>query len=340
MTDTRRTRPEFPRLPPAAEPRRGALWRGIALQLCLLVATLAAFEVGLRIVDFREFRATPEQNRLPYDYDAELGWFGAPNKILPADGLPGSYRTSLNSLGLRDIEPGAAGEQTILVLGDSLVYGTGIAAEQRFTQLLRPQLPGSRIVNAGVAGFGTDQEYLLLKRLWPIIKPDVVVLIVSVDSDHWDNSTNSAYGHTLKPYLAEIDSQWQFRGIPVPRSKAYYFDHLWPARHSYVVRLAVDFYLRARYPAVFVPDPTVTLVGMMRGFVEAHGAAFLVGLQHQDPTLEPFLVSQKIAYVGFDDAETLYNDDHWSLQGNATVAKELMDLLSREKMIDRRAPPE
>ena len=59
----------------------------------------------------------------------------------------------------------------------SFVWGLDSQAEERFTDLLKPKLPDYKIMAAGVSGYGTDQEYLLLKRLWPKIKPSVVVLI-------------------------------------------------------------------------------------------------------------------------------------------------------------------
>ena len=46
----------------------------------------------------------------------------------------------------------------------------------------------ARFSAAGVSGYGTDQEYLLLKKLWPQVKPAVVVLIFGTDNDRLDNS--------------------------------------------------------------------------------------------------------------------------------------------------------
>ena len=58
------------------------------------------------------------------------------------------------------------------------------------------QVPQFRVANAGVAAYGTDQEYLLLRRLWPRIKPSVVVLIFCEINDGDDNSSNIRHGHT------------------------------------------------------------------------------------------------------------------------------------------------
>lgn len=307
-------------------PRRGTtLRRAIALQICLGFLTLTGVELFLRVADFREVRLIPEEFRLPYQHDPELGWFPIANKV--------ARLGSLNSLGLRDIELAPSAGPTILYMGDSFVYGLGVEAQDRFTDRLRQQLPNVRMVNAGVAAYGTDQEYLLLKRLWSRIEPSVVVLVVCVDNDHDDNSTNSRHGHTLKPYLSEVNGEWQFQGLPVPRPHGYYFYSNWLAQHSALVRYAIVGYMYARHRAVTVPDPTNRLVGMMRDFVEARGAKFLVGLQRQDPALEPFLISQKIPYARFDGAEVIPGDDHWSPRGHATVAQRLMTLLAAENAL-------
>jgi len=314
-------------------PRRGmAIVRAVALQLGLVVLTLAGVEIVLRVADFREIRLIPEQNRvpyrLPYQFDEELGWSPIPNKVSPRG-------ERINSIGLRDIELAPQGPgPTILFVGDSFLYGLAVNAEDRFTDRLREKLPGTRIVNAGVAAYGTAQEFLLMKRLWPRIKPDVVVLIVCVENDHDDNSSTMSQGHTPRPYLENVDGRWQFRGPPLPRGQEYYFYNNWLAQHSALVRYAIVAYMYLRYPWRTVPDATTPLVGMMRDFVQANGARFLVGLQYADPALEPFLAAQKIPYTRFDGAESLPGMTHWSPRGHAAVAERLMTLFAAEHVIE------
>lgn len=84
-------------------------------------------------------------------------------------------------MGLPDEEFSLDAKPTVMFLGDSFVWGLDSEADERFTELLKPKLPDYNVLAAGVAGFGTDQEYLLLKRLWPKVKPAVVVLIFCSD---------------------------------------------------------------------------------------------------------------------------------------------------------------
>ena len=68
--------------------------------------------------------------------------------------------------------------------------------------LLKAKIPDHKILAAGVSGDGGDQEYLLLRRLWPKVKPAVVVRILCAQNDRIDNSTNQSYLYHRKPYFA------------------------------------------------------------------------------------------------------------------------------------------
>ncbi len=146
---------------------RGVL-RSVGISLIVTIATLAAVELFLRVADFRELREGVSERSLSYRYDAELGWAPAPG----SSSIVANARTihaQHNSLGLRDIEFSLDARPTIMFLGDLFVWGLDAEADERFTELLRARISSHKIVAAGVSGYGTDQEYLLLQRLWPKI---------------------------------------------------------------------------------------------------------------------------------------------------------------------------
>ncbi len=98
-------------------------------------------------------------------------------------------------------------------------------------------------------------------------------------------------------------------------------------RNLWLARVAVSAWVQVLVPQIDVPDPTEHLVTMMREFVEARGAKFLVGVQSRahDPRIAPFLDAQKIPNAAFDGAETF--DDfgyHWTPKGQAFVAGALL----------------
>ena len=311
----------------ASARKRGVL-RAVLLQIAIVIATLAVAEAVLRVIDLRYLRAHRVGADRIYNYDAELGWFPVPNSDVSFTGIR-TIRVRHNSLGLRDIEHDGAPKPTIAFVGDSFVWGYDAEANERFTEVLRAKMPEHRIVNAGVTAYGTDQEYLVLRRLWDRIKPDVVVLMVCVDNDRKDNTVNTRSDGPYKPYFAMTPDGGVFKGIPVPWSRHLYFAHNWLARNSWVVRVAVSAYVLIANPQITVADPTERLIDMMRVFVESKGAKFLVGLQYREPKLEAALAAQKIPYVSFDGAEHYFGDgDHWTPKGHEMVADRLMTLFS------------
>lgn len=317
---------------------REALWTaGISLGMALL--TLVALEVLLRVADFRMLREGTTERSLSYRYDPELGWAPAANSNSVANNVR-SVHVHHNSLGLRDSEFSRDGTPTIIFLGNSFVWGLDAEAGERFTELLKPRVAGYKILSAGVSGYGTDQEYLLLKRLWAKIQPAVVVLIFCTQNDRLDNSTNIRYEGYQKPYFEiAADGSLVLKNVPVPKARLQYIREDWWVRNLWLGRLVTASYVGVRYPLVTVPDPTERLVDMMREFVEANGAKFMVGLQYRDEQLIHHLEASKIPFVSFDGAEFYPGEGagaHWTPDGQKFVADRVMQLLSENNIV--RAP--
>lgn len=70
----------------------------------------------------------------------------------------------------------------ILILGDSLTMGQGVAEEERYATLVEAQLRARyttasiEVVNLGVMGFETVQEEKILVRMWDHVRPDLTVV--------------------------------------------------------------------------------------------------------------------------------------------------------------------
>jgi len=129
-------------------------------------------------------------------------------------------------------------------------------------------------VNAGVSGYGTDQEYLLLGRIWEKIQPSVVVLIACMDKDRRDNGTNIRYDGYQKPCFSSAgDAGLVLRGQPVPMSRQWYIKQNWLVRHLWLARVVAFAHVEIRHPQLYVPDPTEQIVSKMSESVEALGEA-------------------------------------------------------------------
>ncbi|MGB0579989.1 MAG: SGNH/GDSL hydrolase family protein [Limisphaerales bacterium] len=132
-----------------------------------------------------------------YLFDPVLGWRNIPHFEASTFGYP----LSINSKGLRDREypyEKPAGVKRILVLGDSFAWGYGVGDEHIFTEVLEEKLAGGEqkwdVINAGVSGYGTDQEYLFLKNEGLKYQPDVVLLAFYLRNDPVNNTGLVQYG--------------------------------------------------------------------------------------------------------------------------------------------------
>jgi hypothetical protein len=143
-----------------------------------LAAALLAGEVLVRLVV-----GAPLPERLPIlmmQANEHRGWEMVPNHVH----YTYQHAVHVNSLGLRGPELSAKGpgEVRVLALGDSLVYGQGVAEDETLPAFLeRALLERDRerdwtVVNAGHRAYDTFQELALLEELGPRIAPDVVVL--------------------------------------------------------------------------------------------------------------------------------------------------------------------
>jgi len=103
------------------------------------------------------------------------------------------------------------------VLGDSFVWGYGVEQSEALPAQLEARLPQGAVLNAGLSGYGNDQELLLLEGLGARIPADWVVVVVNLPSDFDNNTHDVQYGYP-KPYYTLSLSGLELRNVPVPLS--------------------------------------------------------------------------------------------------------------------------
>ena len=298
--------------------------------LLITLVTLAATELLLRLADFRELRQDFSERSLSYGYDAELGWAPVPNSVSTVT-TARTIHARHNSLGFRDIEFRPDERPVMLFIGDSFVWGVDAEADERFTDVLRERLPQYQIVNAGVSGYGTDQEYLWLKRIWPAIRPDVVVLFFCTDNDRKDNTSNVRYGRYRKPYFETTsDGALRLKGQPVPKSLQPLIKESWLVRHLWLARVAALATVEISSPPVEVPDPTERLISKIHEFVGSHDAKLLVALQSTDDRLVAQLRAEHVPYVALDGAPAygMQYGSHFTPEGHQFASLRLLGLIN------------
>ncbi|UCE01464.1 MAG: hypothetical protein JSW67_09215 [Candidatus Latescibacterota bacterium] len=138
--------------------------------------------------------------------DPVYGWALDPGTRLHAVDTDRSidFTIEVNALGLRDPERTRRkppGVQRVLLLGDSMAFGTGIEIGWRYSDLLDSSLGGDvEVVNAAVPGWGTDQEFLYLCREGLSLEPDAVVLALCLANDVSNNRLqHQLFGFAPKP---------------------------------------------------------------------------------------------------------------------------------------------
>lgn len=224
----------------AARPRsarRGSgparrLLAGIALVGLALASVALLFvllEVGFRIAGYEPIYEVYSKPSIFWRYDELLGWShvpGAEDVYVGPRPWPVEFRSpvKINSIGLRgpeiaDLPPDG---YRILLLGDSLVAGFEVAYDKTFGALLEKKLNEEfdfpiQVVNTGVRGYGTDQEYLWYQERGRLLRPDLVVAFMSLN-DAEDNVTlhrmRRPFGKAA--FSVHEDGSLELRGHPIP----------------------------------------------------------------------------------------------------------------------------
>jgi lysophospholipase L1-like esterase len=156
-----------------------------------------------------------------------FSWLRSDGLVLHAPGMRATYfrqefRTdvAINQMGLRGREverEKAPGSLRLLVLGDSYAEGLQVSWDDLVSTRLEKALndgPGPKVevVNAGVSGYGTADELLLLEKLGWSLDPDLVLVAFCVHNDVGNNLDQPLYDFSAEPPLR--------RAAPPPSSRA------------------------------------------------------------------------------------------------------------------------
>lgn len=126
----------------------------------------------------------------------------------------GFSESKTNSLGFREREfhlQKTPGITRICVLGDSMTVGMEVQPDQTFSRLLENRLNKQcsskyEVLNCGMSGYGTGQEYLLFRQRVEQLKPDLVVLAYNL-GDIDDNVFPRAGMNPPRPLFRVEDSK-------------------------------------------------------------------------------------------------------------------------------------
>lgn len=186
----------------------------IALPLLSVLLTLVVVEHFLRWAGFGGGAVDLHSRML--QYDSQLGWAKTP-------GASVSYRwqgvrivETSNSEGARGPEHAAVspvGRRRLLFLGDSFCEGYLVSDDEVFSAQFET-MAAAEAINMGVAGYSTDQQLLLHRRIVDRYRPEQTVLLF-FDNDVWFNAL--AVEHRASKPLFQFDGVGlRLTGVPVP----------------------------------------------------------------------------------------------------------------------------
>jgi hypothetical protein len=168
-----------------------------------LVVGLALTEIGLRVFEPGRLAMSRREKDLFCRFDRELGWAPLENvTAIHSKGVHSGW-VHQNQFGMRGSDDArlqrTSAQPRILVLGDSYAWGFAVAQNAIFSA---PEVYGTNaeVLNFGVSGYGTDQEYLLYLRKGVEFAVDEVVVAFTPYNDVENNLAPEQYGY-LKPYF-------------------------------------------------------------------------------------------------------------------------------------------
>lgn len=277
-----------------------------------------------------------DEKSLLYRYDSLLGWFPQKDhqgKIFYSRPISVRY----NNRGFRDHDHKEKHKPRIVFVGDSFVWGYDVEQEERFTEILQGMIPDWEVINLGISGYGTGQEYLLLEQQFEFYKPDIVFLIFT-GTDIGDNTSNTARGGYFKPYFVRDKDKLQVKGVPVPKAERYYYaQYPYLLTHSYLFRAFVKIYSHfSTPPRISIPDVTIDIIKQMKDFLEEREAVFIIGSE-KTTNYEDLTLFYKVNNILFLDISNDYKypayGRHWTIAGHKFVSDKIYDFLKKEKLL-------
>jgi hypothetical protein len=204
--------------------------RRLVLGIVVLAGVLALGEGGSRLAERFGCR---NHCALYWDANPLYGWGHAPGASGWCQGcfegrVQWRMRGRFNRQGLRDERDIPYERQDsfrILVLGDS--YTEGLQVDVPFTRLLEQRLnaaaPAGRrfeVLNAGIAGWGTDNALLYFVHEGWRYRPDLVLLAFDTGNDVFENHRpllrSTSFYPFDKPFFELSDGRLVLRQFPLP----------------------------------------------------------------------------------------------------------------------------
>lgn len=246
--------------------------------LVSVLAGLAGSELLLRLLDFPFGVASINNESKLARFDEELGWVSIPSHSAVQTVGSDQRRVDMyfDADGARIPAPNQHYDQnvpSVIFVGGSFTMGHGLSYENSFVgQINKMDFFPFQAVNFGVEGYGTDQAYLMLKRVMKKYNTKAVVYTFigdHVTRNNYDDPRlfwpNSGFIGT-KP-LFDLNSQGQIYQTSWP----YKFDGAFELRIWQLLQLS--WFVLSPRPSLEV---TEALICAMKKYIESEGGKFFI----------------------------------------------------------------
>lgn len=156
---------------------------------------------------------TVSKPRLLFRPDPVLGWSLSPQHAVKVSFRKNVFQT-VNQLGWRHVPSHAAAEGSrVAFYGCSFTYGTGLSDDETFCNLVQASRPSIKVLNRGIGGHGSVQNFLQFRR--DIHARAIDAAVFGIISDH--RFRNIAHPQRMRQYL---NPEWSTLGVehvPVAR---------------------------------------------------------------------------------------------------------------------------
>lgn len=336
--------------------RLGAIARNLAGVIAGLLLLALLLEGGVRIL-------AETLGISPYmHYHEMLGWTSRPDVVKHHRSRSGEFDVTyrINALGYRGPDypqEKSPGQYRILVLGDSVGFGWGVAEQETFAGILDRELADVEVFNLALSGFGMDQSYLRFLHEGMALRPDFV--IVQATPNDFEEIQYPFFNQKAKPYFALTTAgELELRNVPVrsigTRADEFYARSLplpfreWLGWHSFAYNVLNEYWhslSRGRQQgkpdvqAVFTPDSVAlfnAIIGRLAEKIAATGARGVLVHSSRVASDSALIAGNHLPVIDMyplfrrtgsgDEAQFYFADGyHWNSAGHRLVADQLKE---------------
>jgi len=229
--------------------RQTEWWQNLALLVGSVVVFLLVLEVAVRVALPGKVQGWPpglfvEDDALGYKLATK---FSGLQRSQEFDVAVTTDADGWRFDGQQAVPSSATANHSILLLGDSFLFGWGVPWQQSFASRLQEQVPpGWQVVSRGVPGYSTIQERLVMEQeIADGMVPDITLVLFVIDTDLWDNAAFNATGpagyyfYRGQMFHSPLTLMNKLRALLYEKSESYvYFGRL--ARNSALGRKLLD----------------------------------------------------------------------------------------------------